>query len=120
MKKISKIAITTISAALMSAQLTSCFNLDEKVYSEIAQESFTPSDRDIAAFICSAYGELGCFFDWQGLFDAMEEPADVVITPVRPNGWDDGGTYQRMHKHTWDSEQWLMRHTSVASTPPTA
>lgn len=106
MKKINRIAIATFATALATSQLTSCFNLKEDVYSEIAQESFTPAKQDIASIICSAYGDLAFFFDWQGLFDAMEEPADVVITPVRPNGWDDGGTYQRMHKHTWDAEQW--------------
>ncbi len=36
----------------------------------------------------------------------QEEAADAIITPVRPNGWDDGGTYRRMHQHTWTSLQW--------------
>jgi len=104
MKKI-RLYITALLAAMMT-MFTSCFNLDEVPYSEILQESFTPSDQDVAAYLASAYTELAYWFDWQGLFDALEEPADVVITPVRPNGWDDGGTYQRMHKHTWDAEEW--------------
>ena len=103
MKKI-KYSILAILAA--SGICTGCFNLDEVPYSEILQERFEPSDQDVAAYLASAYTELAYWFDWQGAFDAMEEPADVVITPVRPNGWDDGGTYQRMHKHTWDAEEW--------------
>ena len=103
MKSIKHIALALAASMTM---LTGCFNLDEEVYSEIAQETFTPSEQDITAFLASAYADLAYFFDWQGLFDALEEPADVVITPVRPNGWDDGGTYQRMHKHTWDAEEW--------------
>ena len=103
MKKIlSTIAILAVSAACLSG----CFKLEEKAYSEIVQKDFVPTDQDVAAYLASAYTELAFFWDWQGLFDAMEEPADVVITPVRPNGWDDGGTYQRMHKHTWDDEEW--------------
>ena len=103
MKKIfSSIAIFALAATCF----TGCFNLDEVPYSEILQEKFTPSDQDVAAYLASAYTELAYWFDWQGGFDAQEEPADVIITPVRPNGWDDGGTYQRMHKHTWDAEEW--------------
>ena len=30
--------------------------------------------------------------DWYGLFDLQEESGDVIVTPTRPNGWDDGGT----------------------------
>ena len=103
MKKIKYALIATLAASTLA---TSCMNLDEIPYSEILQETFTPSDQDVAAYLASAYTELAYFFDWQGLFDALEEPADVVITPVRPNGWDDGGTYQRMHKHTWTEEEW--------------
>ena len=103
MKKIlSTIAILAVSASC----LTGCFKLDETAYSEIVQKDFVATDQDVAAYLASAYTELAFFWDWQGLFDAMEEPADVVITPVRPNGWDDGGTYQRMHKHTWDDQEW--------------
>ncbi len=43
---------------------------------------------------------------WQGDFDLQEEPADIIVTPVRPNGWYDGGTYQRMHKHEWNAAEW--------------
>ena len=103
MKKI-KYSILALIAA--SGLCTACFNLDEVPYSEILQEKFEASDQDVAAYLASAYTELAYWFDWQGGFDAQEEPADVIITPVRPNGWDDGGTYQRMHKHTWDAEEW--------------
>jgi len=101
-----KIFINTAILTVSLFSMTGCFNLDEEVYSEITQASFTPTEQDVASLLASAYADLPFFFDWQGLFDAMEEPADVIITPVRPNGWDDGGTYQRMHKHTWSTEEW--------------
>jgi len=98
MKKIlSSIAILAVSATC----LTGCFNLDEIAYSEITQDSFNPTDQDVVALLASSYSELGAFMDWYGMFDAQEEAADVVITPARPNGWVDGGVYQRMHEHTW-------------------
>lgn len=98
MKKIYSILSVLAASALM---FTGCFNLDEEAFSEVVQEQFVPSDQDVAALLASTYSEFGAFFDWYGMFDAQEEPCDVIITPVRPNGWDDGGVYQRMHKHTW-------------------
>lgn len=90
---------------------TSCFNLDEEVYSEVTEDSFTPTEKDLAALLASTYSPLTYMFQWQGLFDLQEEPGDCIITPTRPNGWDDGGTYRRMHKHTWTSESWQPQNT---------
>ena len=98
MKKIvASLSILAVSAFC----LTGCFDLKEEAYSEILQESFEPTDQDVAALLASSYSEFGAFMDWYGMFDAQEEAADVVITPARPNGWVDGGVYQRMHEHSW-------------------
>ena len=98
MKKIfASLSILAVSAFC----LTGCFDLKEEAYSEILQESFVPTDQDVAALLASSYSEFGAFMDWYGMFDAQEEAADVVITPARPNGWVDGGVYQRMHEHSW-------------------
>ena len=89
----------------LSLGVTSCFKLDEKVYSEVTEDSFSATEQDVVSLVASAYFPLGFVFNWYGYFDNQEEPADVMITPTRPNGWDDGGTYKRMHKHTWTSQQ---------------
>ena len=91
--------------------LQSCTNLDEEVFSEITEKSFTPSQDDIIALEASAYTPLRYIMGWQGLFDLQEEPGDMFVTPTRPNGWDDGGTYKRMHFHTWNDTQWQPRNT---------
>lgn len=91
--------------------LGSCTNLDEEVFSEITEDSFVPAEEDIVSLMASAYTPLRYIMGWQGLFDVQEEPADTFITPTRPNGWDDGGTYKRMHFHTWDVVQWQPRNT---------
>jgi hypothetical protein len=88
-----------------------CFNLGEDVYSEITEESFVPAESDIVALMASGYTPLRYIMGWQGLFDVQEEPADIFVTPTRPNGWDDGGTYKRMHFHTWNNVQWQPRNT---------
>lgn len=96
---------------LLAMLLGGCVELDEEVYSEILEETFTATEDDVTALIASGYTPLRYIMGWQGLFDIQEEPGDIIITPTRPNGWDDGGTYKRMHFHTWDNEQWQCRNT---------
>ncbi len=85
----------------------SCTDLSETVYSELLSEQFVPSEKDIPSIIAPVYTVMrGMMAGWQGMFDLQEEPADQIVTPARPNGWYDGGTYQRMHKHTWTPTQW--------------
>lgn len=112
---IRRIAGYTASVVGVLALLSTggCFNLDEEVFSEITEESFTASESDIVALMASGYTPLRYIMGWQGLFDVQEEPADMFVTPTRPNGWDDGGTYKRMHFHTWNNLQWQPRNTWI-------
>ncbi len=92
---------------LLAIGFQSCTNLDEKVYSEVLEKDFKPAERDLPFILAPIYAPFRrMMLDWQGYLDLQEESADAIITPVRPNGWDDGGTYRRMHQHTWTSEQY--------------
>lgn len=91
---------------LIAVVASSCTDLSETVYSELLAEQFIPAEKDIPYIIAPVYsGMRGMMAGWQGNFDAQEESADQIVTPARPNGWYDGGTYQRMHKHTWTPTQ---------------
>ncbi|RAV27620.1 RagB/SusD family nutrient uptake outer membrane protein [Sinomicrobium soli] len=93
--------------------LAACTDLSEEVFSEVTEDSFIPADSDVIALMASAYTPLRFVMDWQGYFDLQEEPADVIVTPTRPNGWDDGGIYKRMHFHTWTNTDWQPRNTWI-------
>ena len=106
MKKIFKSYIALIFA-LSIAILNNCTKLDEKVYSEVLQKDYVPTEGDIPSIMGPVYSVMRpMMVDWQGYFDVQEEAADAIVTPARPNGWNDGGTYQRMHKHEWTAEEW--------------
>lgn len=85
--------------------LNSCFNLDEEPFSEIIEEDYVPTTDDEVALLATAYSPLRFIMDWYGYFDLQEESGDVIVTPTRPNGWDDGGVYKKMHMHTWTNQQ---------------
>src|SRR3989339_680706 len=78
-----------LTAALAGTMLfNGCTKLDEEVYSEVLAQNFQATANDVHA-----------------LFDLQEEAADQIVTPARPNGWVDGGTYRRMHEHVWTPTQ---------------
>ena len=108
MKKIFVFALI----ACMSLTYNSCTDLSEEVFSEVLSTSYKPTEKDLSYIVAPVYSSFrSLMFGWQGYFDLQEEPADAIITPVRPNGWDDGGTYRRMHQHTWTSEEWQPENT---------
>jgi hypothetical protein len=84
----------------------SCTDLTEVPYTEVTDANFNPTAKDVASLFGPAYTPLrAMWMGWYGNIDTQEESADELITPVRPNGWYDGGTYIRMHEHRWDSHQ---------------
>ncbi|MCK4343866.1 MAG: RagB/SusD family nutrient uptake outer membrane protein [Bacteroidales bacterium] len=90
----------------LATLFNACTDLEEIVYTEIISEEFEPSEEDVIPIIGPAYTSLRNFyFGWHSYFDSQEECSDVSVTPVRPNGWDDGGVYKRMHRHIWTSTQ---------------
>ncbi len=95
-----------IFISLILLQLNnSCTNLDETVYSNIVAEQFKPTEADLFSVAGPSYTTLrGWLFGWHGNFDLQEECSDEIVTPVRPNGWNDGGVYKELHYHTWTSD----------------
>ena len=83
-----------------------CTDLTETPYNQVTEENFNPTAADLAALMAPAYTPMRpMFMSWYGMVDGQEEAADVLLTPVRPNGWYDGGVYIRMHEHRWGPTQ---------------
>lgn len=111
-KKIKHILLLGAFFGTTTISIQSCTDLHEQVYSEVLGSSINPTEKDLPFIVAPTYASFrSLMFGWQGYFDLQEESADHIITPVRPNGWDDGGTYRRMHQHTWTSEQWQPYNT---------
>lgn len=93
---------TAVSLLTVAVILTSCTDLSETVYSEVTAENFTPTSDDIVSLVAPVYTPLrGGIMGFHTWLSAQHESADVIVTPVRPNGWHDGGRFNRMHRHTW-------------------
>lgn len=86
--------------------VVACTDLSEHPTTEITEANFDPTAADLAALMAPAYTELrAVWMTWYGNLDLQEETSDALLTPVRPNGWYDGGTYIRLHQHRWAATQ---------------
>jgi hypothetical protein len=93
---------TLVALGAIALAAASCTDLTEVVYDEVTEENFNPTEADIGSLIAPAYTPLrGFWMSWVGGVDVFEETSDILLTPVRPNGWRDNGIYISLHQHTW-------------------
>jgi len=94
---------------LLSLIFASCNNnLDEVVYSELTEESYTYTNAYQAIGV--AYANMRGLISHQNFYMVQETSADAIVMPANASGWDDGGIYRRMHEHTWNSESMQMNN----------
>ncbi len=92
---------TTIISLLLVVLFTACSNsLEEKVYSDVLDETYQYQTDDFNANIAGAYNPLRS--DAQMYYWWVEELAGCcVVTPLNVTGF--GGDYLLIHYHTWNS-----------------
>jgi hypothetical protein len=87
-----------------SVAVGACTDLTETPFTEITEANFDPKPSDLAAMIAPAYTPMrAVWMSWYGMVDWQGEVGDMLLTPVRPNGWYDGGIYIQNHEHRWNS-----------------
>lgn len=84
---------------------TACTKLKDTPYTTIISTEFNPTQDDLAALVGAGYSQWRfILLDWNGLWRAQEITSDQIVIPARPWGWFDDGVYQRLHRHTWTSD----------------
>lgn len=93
--------ITLLFVGILSAlTFNSCTNLDETTYNKIVSNNFYKTKDDVYRSFLRTF-EHG-FWTIQGTqYILQENTADQLMTPNRQGDWYDGGTYIRLHNHTW-------------------
>lgn len=83
--------------------LYSCTDLGETTYNKIISDNFYQTKDDVYRSFLRSF-EHG-YWSVQGTqFVLQENSADQLMTPNRQGDWYDGGTYIRLHNHTWTSQ----------------
>lgn len=111
MKKLRNIYLA-IGVFLSLIIVASCTKLKDTPYSAIISTKFNPTKDDIAALVGAGYSQWRfILLDWNGLWRAQEVTGDQLVIPKRPWGWFDDGVYQRLHKHTWTTDDDVVNQT---------
>jgi len=91
-----KLAVAFIATVIM---LGACTKLDEKPYDIITSANFLQTKDDVVRDFLRSF-EHG-FWSIQVTYQGQEDASDELMTPNRQGDWFDGGTYQRLHYHTY-------------------
>ncbi len=95
MKKI--ISILSLGVVL----LTSCTNLDDRLYDRIPANQFPENPEQLAVMTVPVYSPLRELLDWGGWWFCQELTTDEVVIPIRDTDWDDGGKWVALYTHNW-------------------
>ena len=89
-----KTFIYVASALLAASGLSSCTNLDETLYDQVASGNYYNTKEDVIRAVLRPF-EHG-YWSIQSRQVLNEETADQLITPTREDWWDDGGRWARL------------------------
>lgn len=95
MKRTLKVLVGMAALGFMQ----SCTNLDEELYSQIAQDNYYQDINQFNAAVGPAYSALRGIVNDQ--FNLQTVTTDEGIVPTRGNDWYDAGRWQDLFKHTW-------------------
>lgn len=97
-----KIVNYIVSAALCTLSLSSCTNLSETLYDQVASENYYNTKQDVIRATFRPFEHA--FWSIESRHVLNELTADQLITPTRDGWWDDGGKWRIMHYHDYNVE----------------
>ena len=92
---------------------TNLLALEQKLQKQInGIESLLKKDSFYVSFkLQDAYNGLWSFQDFDKIFSLNEVSSDALVVPTRGGDWDDNGQWRRLHAHSWDSKEVLIKNT---------
>ena len=97
------IKIVSVVGLLSTLTFSSCFNLEEDVYSSVMTNNYYQTKDDVIRAVFRPF-EHG-FSSVITRFETEELPADQLITPTRDDWWYDAGKWERYHYHSWTIDE---------------
>lgn len=105
MKKIMKYMFIGALAGTTLTSVTSCTDLDEKLYDKLNNSNIDLTNKNDLSLILGASVAQYRYLveDWFGMFHLLEESTDQYVVPKRiAVGW--GDAYVNLHKHNWGTD----------------
>ena len=92
--------------AVLTAALTlgGCTKLDEHVYDRVDVGQFLTRRDDVIRDFLRPFEHAYWSIQGNDIFAVNENTSDELGTYNRQGDWQDGNYYQRMHYHTWTTQ----------------
>jgi hypothetical protein len=84
--------------------LGSCTKLDEKVYDRVDAGQFLTRRDDVIRDFLRPFEHAYWSIQGNDIFAVGENSTDELATYNRQGDWQDGNYYQRMHNHSWTTQ----------------
>ncbi|MFH5884471.1 RagB/SusD family nutrient uptake outer membrane protein [Halalkalibaculum sp. DA3122] len=101
-------SITVIVLVLMGL-FNSCTDVTEPIDSTVKEEDFFQNDEEFISALGDAYGPLADNYGTtnRGFFWMQNEVStdEVTVPTWADGGWEDGGVFIRMHRHTYTPDE---------------
>jgi len=102
-KKLNGMAAAALPLLAAGALLSSCTNLEEKMYSDL-EIGAGGGSADAAGLLVSAYDALNPQHQQGDRWGMNEYSTDEAVIPTRGGDWDDGGAHRSIHLHIWNAD----------------
>src|SRR5690349_14509218 len=93
-----------MAAFTLSLILGGCTKLDEHVYDKVDVSQFLTRRDDVIRDFLRPFEHAYWSIQGNDVYAANENSTDELGTFNRQGDWQDGGYYQRMHNHTWTTQ----------------
>ena len=104
MKKFSFLGKVLLVGLFVMTFNQSCTDLEEELFSEVTPENFFQTDEEFISSLGAAYASLYGYMGCCNYYAMQEVTSDAMVVPTRGQDWFDGGVWQRLHLHTYNSE----------------
>ena len=85
---------------LAVASMTSCTDLDETIYSNIAMDNFFKNEKELVANAGRAYTKLQGYNSEQSLWTLLLQASDECCVPAVGGSWYSNGRYEEIQTNT--------------------
>lgn len=103
LKGITKHLALLVALLFGTILLPCCTKLDEHLYDRIGSKDFPSNKNDVIRDFLRPFEHAYWSIQGGGTFMMQENSSDELMTPNRQGDWFDGAQYQRVHNHTWTS-----------------
>jgi hypothetical protein len=104
-------SILKVGLLMLFILATSCTDLTENVNNEVTSDNFFQTDEEFISALGDAYNPLTNYGGDYSANTLAEVTSDEIVVTQKGADWEDGGTWIRLHRHTFTPSEDKINNT---------